>query len=141
MYSTDRLDAFYILGLLQRGAFVAFFKGDCQQATVGFEGPGVVRAAEELAGVALSINGDLRAFVRTPVMQYMDLIVRVAYLNNRLTANLCGEVVTFVWGLALVSDKHPGVGKQVLHFQLINRLAGIYVTVYLMAVKQTVDVG
>ena len=74
------------------------------------------------------------------IVQHMNLIIRVAHLYNRLTANLRGKVIAFIGCLALVSNEYPGVGKQVFHFQLIHGLTGIDVSMYLMTVKQTVNV-
>ena len=71
----------------------------------------MIGAAKELAGIALSVDGYFGALMGAAIVQHMNLIVRVAHLYNRLTANLRGKVIAFIGCLAFVSNKHPGVGK------------------------------
>jgi hypothetical protein len=92
----------------------------------------MIGAAKEFAGIALSINDNLGAFVWATVEQHMDIIGFVAHLDNRLIANLRREIVALVRGLAFVADKNPSVGEDVLHLKRVDILINVNVAVNLM---------
>ena len=101
----------------------------------------MIRAAEKFTGVALWINRDFGAFMRTAIVQYMYFTVAVANLDHRLITYLCGDVVTLIGSLAVVTNEDPGIGKKVLHFGTIDRLTGVHITVHLMALYHCFDFG
>ncbi|KAG1318756.1 hypothetical protein G6F63_015070 [Rhizopus arrhizus] len=96
--------------VLQPGVLVALLQRDRQQAAVRLEGPGVIRAAEELAGVAAGIARHHRALVRAAVVQHAHALVAVADHHHGLVAHGGGDVVARIGHLAVVADVDPGVG-------------------------------
>ena len=64
----------------------------------------------------------------------------MAHLNDRLAADLCGEIIAMFRGLAFVPDKDPDIGEQMLHFQIKDCLAGIDIAVHLMRLDQPGDI-
>jgi hypothetical protein len=85
----------------------------------------VIRAAEELAGVAGPVDDDLGTLVRAAVVQHVHLAVAVTHLDHRLVANLGGEVIALVRRLAFMADKHPGIGEQMLHLEPVDLLIDV----------------
>ena len=105
------------LALRERGVLVAGGQRQGGGAAVGAEAPGVVGAAEELAGVAAGFGGDAGTFVRAAIVQHMHRAVVVPRHQHRLRADRGGEVVAGVRHLGVVADIDPGVGEQALHLQ------------------------
>ena len=61
----------------------------------------------------------------------------VGYIHDhRLIAHLRGEIVALVRGLAVMTDKDPGVREQVLHFQSEHLGVDIDIAVDLMPLDQ-----
>src|SRR5690606_21386813 len=106
------------LGLLEDFRVIAALQGQRQQGAVGLEGPGVVRAAKELAGVAAGVVDHHDALVGTAVVQHAHRVVVVPHHDHGLVAHRGGEVVARIGHLAGVADIDPGVGEQVLHLEL-----------------------
>ena len=75
------------VALLETGMLVALAQRDREQRAVGLERPGVIRAAEELPGIAAGIDGDARALVRAAIVEDVDLAVGVAHHQHRLLAD------------------------------------------------------
>jgi len=125
--------------VFQAGVFVALFQRDRQQAAVGLEGPGVIRAAEELARVAAGLACHHGAFVRAAVVQHANRLVAVAHHHHGLVAHSRGHVVAGIRNLAVVADEDPGVGIQALHFQVEQFLVDEEVLVHLGVAQQRTD--
>ena len=60
----------------------------------------------------------------------------MAHLNNRLITDLGGDVVALRRRLAVMADKDPGVGEEVLHLQSIDFGVDINIAMDLMALHQ-----
>ncbi len=135
----DRVHALRGVALLELGALVALGERNLPERAVGAEGPGVIRAAEELAGVAAGLGGDAGALVRTAVVQHMHGAVAVAHHQDRRGADGGAEIVALVRHLAVVADIDPGVGEQVLHLELEHLLVEIDVAMDLGLADQIAD--
>ena len=127
------------LAFAHRGAVVALLHRRVEQRAVGAEGPGVVRAAEELAGVAAGLRHQPRALVRAAVHQHLDAAVRLAHDDQRPAADLHRQVVTGLRNLAAVADVVPGVGEEVLLLQAEDLLAEVQVAVHAVGLHQRLD--
>ena len=101
----------------------------------------MIGAAEEFARIAIPVDCDLGALVRTPVEEHVDFAIGMPNLNNGLITDLRGEVVTFLRRLAFMADKHPGIREQVFHFQPVDIRAGVNVSVDLRPGKQGGDIA
>jgi hypothetical protein len=99
----------------------------------------VIRAAEELAGVAGPVDDDLGTLVRAAVVKHVHLAVAVTDLDHRLVANLRGEVIALVRRLAFMSDKHPRIGEQVLHLEPVDLLIDVDVAMDFVSSIQRPD--
>ena len=78
----------------------------------------MVRTAEEFAGVAAGIDGDARALMRAAVVEHTHDAVAVADHKHRLPADRRAVVIAGIGNLAVVADIDPGIGEQVLHFEI-----------------------
>ena len=78
----------------------------------------MIGAAKELSGVAAGLGGDARALVRAAIVQHLHRVVGVAHHQDRLRADRGAEIVARIRHLAVVADIDPGVGEQMLHFEL-----------------------
>jgi hypothetical protein len=87
------------------------------ERAIALESPAVIHAHEPLS-VAGPVRTYERAFVRTAVLEHIDLAVTVAHHNHRLAPHLCREVVTPLRNLAFVPDIIPGPTEDAIHFQL-----------------------
>ena len=132
-------DALDRMALLKTGVLVAFAQRDGEQRAVGLERPGVVGAAEELAGIAAGVDGDARALVRTAVIEDVHHPVGVAHHQHRLLADRGAVVVAGIGHLAVMADIDPGVGEQVLHLQVEDLLVDINVAMDLGLPHQVAD--
>ena len=127
------------LALGQARALVAALERDRAQAAVGVVGPGVVRAAEELAGVAGRRADDARALVRAAVHQDANAAVVVADRDQRPAGDLDRDVVARVRHLALVADVAPGVGEEVLLLEREDLGVDVEVAVDAVGLDQGAD--
>ena len=123
----------------QPRALVAALERDRAQAAVGVVGPGVVRAAEELAGVAGRRADDARALVRAAVHQDANAAVVVADRDQRPAGDLDRDVVARVRQLALVADVAPGVGEEVLLLEREDLGVDVEVAVDAVGLDQGAD--
>jgi hypothetical protein len=123
----------------QPRAVVAALERDRAQAAVGVVGPGVVRAAEEPAGVAGRCADDARALVRAAVHQDADAAVVVADRDQRPAGDLDRDVVARVRQLALVADVAPGVGEEVLLLEREDLGVDVEVAVDAVGLDQGAD--
>ncbi len=135
MHRTYRFHPLGIFGFFKPRFLIAFLQWNRQKTAVGLERPGMIRTTEKLASIALTINGDFRALVRTAIVQHLDLTIGMAHLYHWLITNLSRIVIALFRGLAFVANKHPGIGKQVPHFQVIDRMAGIDIPMHLIALN------
>ena len=103
---------------VKAGIFVALFQRHGQQLTVSLEGPGVVGAAEELAGIATDFSGHLDALVWTTVVQHLDAAIGLTYHDHGLGTYRRCDVVASLGHLAGMSNIDPGVDEQLTHLQL-----------------------
>ena len=123
---------------------------DLQQLAGVVEGPAVERAGE--AGlVALLVAAQHRAAVRAGVGQRVELAVLAARDDDRLAADVDGEVVVDVRDLALVGQVDPVAFEDVLHLQFEQfgsvkaaRLQAVDVLLFVFdqhAIKSILDAG
>ena len=92
----------------------------------------MVGTTKELACVALSVNHNLGPFMRTPIVEHMNIVRLMAHLDHRLIANLRGKVVTLRRCLTFMANEHPRVGEDVLHFKLVDILIDVDIAVNLI---------
>ena len=135
----DRVHAVAGVALVELGVLVALGERNLPQRAVGAERPGVIRAAEELAGVAAGLGGDAGALVRAAVVQHPHRVVAVPDHQDRRGADGRAEIVALVGHLAVVADIDPGVGEQVLHLELEHLLVDIDVAMDLGLADQVAD--
>ena len=70
----------------------------------------------------------------------MDLIIRVAHHDHRLITNLRRVIIALFRGLTIMPNKHPGVREHVLHFEFVDVIANVNITMDLVSLKQRVYV-
>ena len=92
----------------------------------------MIGAPEKFACVALTVDDNLGPFMGAAVIQNMDVVGFVAHLDDGLVPDLRGEIIALIRRLAFVSNKHPSIGKDVLHFQRVDVFVDINVAVYLI---------
>ncbi len=121
-----------IRGVVGR-AFQALLQRHAQMAAVQLEGPGMVRATEELADTALAVGHHLGALVRATVIQHVHAPVRRAHHQHILVAQARGVIVARPGHLAFMSHVDPGTPVDPLHLQIEDRGIGIDATVHAVA--------
>ena len=109
------LDVAVGVRLVHRRALVAARQRDGAHLAVEVEAPGVVRADEGAAGVALQVADELHAAVRAAVVQHVDGAVGGAHHHHRLAADRHRVVVAGVRDLRLVAAVDPDLLEDVLH--------------------------
>src|SRR5205085_7019574 len=96
------------------------------QLAVVVERPGVVRAAEELARLALAVAAHHVAAVRAAVVEHVNFAVRAAHHEHRLAADLHRVVVAGLRHLALVPAVDPHALVDALHLECENLRIGVH---------------
>src|SRR6218665_2696414 len=104
--------------LVRPGVLVARLQRNPQRRAVGLEGPGVVWAAKELAGVAARPVPEPRPLVGAAVHQHAHAAVGMAHHDQRLARDLVADPVARFRQLAFVANVVPGVGEEMLLLQL-----------------------
>ena len=127
------------VALLQAGVLVALAQRDGEQRAVGPEAPGVIRTAEELAGIAAGLGGDARALVRAAIVENLHRVVGVAHHQDRLRADGGAEIVAGICHLAVMADIDPGIGEDMLHLELEHLLVDVDVAMDLGLADQPFD--
>ena len=106
-------------------AFVALGERDRAHAAVEMEAPGVVRADEGAAGVALEVADDLHAAVRAAVVEHLHAHVGLADHDHRLAADRHRVVVARFRHLRLVAAVDPDALPDALHLAVEDLLVGV----------------
>jgi hypothetical protein len=122
------------------GAFVGLLQRDRAQLAVEVKTPGVVRADQRAAGIALLIAKQLHTAMRAAVVQHVDLAVLAAHHGHWLAADLHRVVVARLGHLTLVSTVDPGLLENTVHFEVENRLIGVYAAMNPVGFDQLGDV-
>ena len=99
----------------------------------------MVRAAEELAGVAAGLRHQPRALVCAAVHQHLDAAVALAHDDQRAVADVHRQVVAGLGDLAAVADVVPGVGEEVFLLQAEDLFADVQVAVHPVGLHQCSD--
>ncbi|KAG1241073.1 hypothetical protein G6F68_017045 [Rhizopus microsporus] len=102
-------------------------------AAVQLEGPGVIRAAEELAHAAFAVGHHLRTLVRATVVQHVHVAVGSAHHQHVLVAQAGGVIVARLGHLAFVAHVDPGAAVDPLHLQIENGGVGVDAAVHAVA--------
>src|SRR5262249_26392112 len=119
------------MALFQAGVVVTLTQGDGQQGSVGPETPGMIGAAEELSGVAVSLGCDARPLVGATIVQNPHGAVAMTHHQHRLGPDPGSEIISRVGDLTVVADVNPGVAEHVLHFEREHLLVDIDVAMNL----------
>ena len=106
-------------------AFVARGQRDRAHVAVEVEAPGVVRADEGAAGVALQVAHQLHAAVRAAVVEHLHAAVLLPHHDHRLAADGHGVVVAGFGHLRLVAAVDPGAFPDLLHLAIEDLLVGV----------------
>jgi hypothetical protein len=83
------------------------------EAPVGTVAPAVIGAGED-GRAALVVTADLHAAVAAGIQEYVYLAGAVAAQDHRRLAHAGHEIVAGVRHLALMADKQPGTGEDLL---------------------------
>ena len=141
MHRADRGHALGGFGLLKSGIVITLRQRDGGDAAIGAEAPGMIRAAEEFAGVAARVVGDAGAFVRAAIMQHADGLVGVADHDHRGGADGGGDEVANGRNLAGVADINPGIGEEMRHFMREHLGRGVGIAVHFIVPYQGFNGG
>ncbi len=125
------------MGFVERGAFHAPTQRNSQQLTTELIGPRVVRAAKKLAGIAAAMGDELGAFVRTAVIQDIDLAIAIARHDDVLVADAACNVIAWILYLAFMTHINPGLAVDTIHFKLENFRVGINPLMHAVWADQT----
>ena len=136
-----RLHAARRLARRVAAAVVAAGQRHRAQRAVEAVGPGVVRAAEEPAGVAAPVADQRRALVGAAVVEHAHRAVVAAHHHQRPAGQIDGRVVAGVRHLAGVADVVPGVGEEVLLLEREQLRAQVEVAVHPLVLDQRGDLG
>lgn len=121
------------VGGIVGGAFQPLLERHAEMAAIELEGPGVVRAAEELADAAVAVGHHLGALVRAAVVQDVHAAVAGAHHQHVLVAQARGVIVARLGHLAFVADVDPGAAVDALHLQFEDRRVGVQGAVHAVA--------
>ncbi len=126
LHAGRRLDvAVRVVAAPARAGVARLHHRDVAQAAIVVEGPGVVGATKELAGVAEAVPTYHRAAVRAAVVEHPHRTVGAAHHHHRLPADLHGVVVARLGYLRLVSAVDPHALVDALHLQLEDVRIGV----------------
>ena len=105
------------------------------------EAPGVIRAGERVAGVAVACAADLRAAVGAAVVEDVDRPILAPHHDHRLPADLEGPEVARLLHLRLVAGVDPAALEDPLDLQVEDVLVGVAEPVHPVGLDQRLQVG
>ena len=71
--------------------------------------------ADKHFGSSLIFTADFCAAVRAPVKEYVYIGMTVTGDDHRAAAKMTGDKVACCGDFTLVTDEHPGIGKNIAH--------------------------
>ncbi len=117
-FAMDRLQAIF-------GRFEIRPDLSCEeQAAVEFVGPLVI-GADELCGGALFGSADTRAAMAAGIMESTDAALRVAHDDDRICADLHGQIGAGHRQFAIMADEQPVLVENVFQIQLVIFRVGV----------------
>ncbi len=124
---------------VEASAFKTTLERRGEMRAVQLEGPCVIRAAEELSGIAAAVGHQLRTPMRAAVVQHIDRLVRRAHHDHVLIADARRMKVAPIGHLAVMADVNPRMPVNPLHLQLEDFRVGIDRFVYAVVAYQRGD--